>query len=896
MAAIALRDYQEEGVAGIRAAFREKQYPVLFVLPTGGGKCLGKGTPVLMYDGSIKLVEDVLIGDLLMGPDSKPRTVMSLARGQEALYRVTPTKGDSYVVNESHILSLKRTATNKAPIYPSQGRGGEIVNISVREYLDSSKWFKHIHKGWRAPADFVEQPFEPAIEPYFMGLWLGDGHSHLASITTGDEEIVQYLIDYSSRIGMKLGWHDNSELSLVIHMQGMEMTGRGGTILMNHLRDYDLIRNKHIPHAYKTGSRVTRLQVLAGLIDSDGSYTGKGYDVTLGSERLMDDLIFVARSLGFSAYKADSRKTCHNNGVTGDYWRCCISGDVDQIPCKLPRKQAEPRRQIKDVLVTGIKVEPIGHGDYFGFEIDGDHLFMLGDFTVTHNTYTFCYIASAAANKGNRVIIIVHRKELLLQASKSLRALGIDHGLISPHFTESPHKMIQVASIDTLMIRLKKWPEKYKFQLAVYDEGHHATAKNKWGIVHELLGMPISLLVTATPQRGDGIGLGAGQGGICKSMVLGPPTAELIQREMLINPTVYTCNEPPDFSGLKVNKDGDFNAQDLAERTDKPKITGSAVAHYKEICPGARAIVFCTNIKHATNVVNEFNAAGFKFALLVGEPAMSDAERTSVNKALASGELDGACTVDLVSEGYDLPDLACCIMLRRTESVSLFLQQVGRIMRPLKGKTKAYLLDHVANTGIMKNGEFVRKHGLPSDVREWSLEGRKKRGKKPVEDDITLKQCPKCYHVFEPEPNCPKCGHDMRPKERELEQVDGKLEMVTAEMAQQQEQAARAQQRAEQASAKTVDEMVGTLGYKRGRAEAIVKARQEKQDLRDGLIADLRAWHATTGQAPLATFGVAISDIRMLKPAGLKDLRARFDQHRAATVAPRTQETEPLAF
>lgn len=511
-------------------------------------------------------------------------------------------------------------------------------------------------------------------------------------------------------------------------------------------------------------------------------------------------------------------------------------------------------------------------------------------------TYTFCYIASAAANKGNRVIIIVHRKELLLQASKSLRALGIDHGLISPHFTESPHKMIQVASIDTLMIRLKKWPEKYKFTLAVYDEGHHATAKNKWGIVHELLGMPISLLVTATPQRGDGIGLGAGQGGICKTMVMGPSPAELIQRGMLLNPTVYTCNEPPDFSGLKVNKDGDFNAQDLAERTDKPKITGSAVAHYKEICPGARAIVFCTNIKHATNVVNEFNAAGFKFALLVGEPAMSDAERTSVNKALASGELDGACTVDLVSEGYDLPDLACCIMLRRTESVSLFLQQVGRIMRPAPGKTMAYLLDHVANTGIMKNGGFVRKHGLPSDVREWSLEGRKKRGKKPVEDDITLKQCPKCYHVFEPEPNCPKCGHDMRPKERGLEQVDGKLEMVTAEMAAQQEQAARAQQRAEQASAKTVDEMVGTLGYKRGRAEAIVKARQEKQELRDGLIADLRAWHTTTGQAPLATFGVAISDIRMLKPAGLKDLRARFEEHRASTVAPRTQETEPLAF
>lgn len=509
-------------------------------------------------------------------------------------------------------------------------------------------------------------------------------------------------------------------------------------------------------------------------------------------------------------------------------------------------------------------------------------------------TYLFCYIADSASQRGRNVMIVVHRKELLLQASRSLRSLGIDHGLISPHFTPAPHKRVQVASVDTLTQRMKNGS--FKVDLLIFDEGHHVTLGNKWGRVHEELGKPKTLLVTATPIRSDGVGLGTGHGGIADAIVLGPPVQELIQRGMLLNPQVYTSLDPPDFSGLKKNKDGDFNAKDLAERTDKPKITGSAVEMYRTICPGVPAVVFCTNVKHARNVAAEFNAAGFRFALLVGAPEMSDAERTRVNADLASGALQGVTTCDLISEGYDVPNLTCCIMLRRTESLSLFLQQAGRVMRPAPGKKIAYLFDHVGNTGVMKNGAFHRKHGLPSDIRDWSLEGRKKRGKKPVEDDITLKQCPKCYHVFEPEPNCPKCGHDMRPKTRELEQVDGKLEMVTAEMAQQQEQAARAQQRAEQASAKTVDEMVGTLGYKRGRAEAIVKARQEKQDLRDGLIADLRAWHATTGQAPLATFGVAISDIRMLKPAGLKDLRARFDQHRAATVAPRTQETEPLAF
>lgn len=496
-------------------------------------------------------------------------------------------------------------------------------------------------------------------------------------------------------------------------------------------------------------------------------------------------------------------------------------------------------------------------------------------------TYTFSYIASSAAEKKRSVCIIVHRKELLLQASASLTNLGIEHGLISPDFTPKPYAMVQVASVDTLLQRLKK--REYKFGLLIFDEAHHVIAGNKWGRVYEQLGKPHMLGVTATPVRTDGKGLGEHAGGVFKAMVLGPSVVELIRRRMLINPKVYASPMVPDLEDLKVNKEGDYNLQDLAARVDKPKITGSAVAHYTKICPGSRAIVFCTSIEHAKHVRDEFNAAGYLFDLLVGAPHMSDAERTAVNKKLRNGLIHGACTVDLVSEGYDLPDLECCVMLRPTASEALFLQQVGRVMRPSEGKDTCYLLDHVGNVGTLLDGEFKRKHGLPNEEREWTLDGRKKKKKKAKDEPeelekVAIKQCPECFTTHEAAPECPSCGYEYPAKSRNLAQVDGELLQITAEM----QERMKAQQRTSQAAAKSVDEMIAQLGYSRGRAEAIVKAREEKAAIRVALIDDMRAWQAKTGQSPQQLFGVFLSDLKAYKPKALKELREKFDAHRRA--------------
>lgn len=350
------------------------------VLLTGPAGCLAKGTPVLMFDGTIKNVEDVQAGDMLMGPNSEPRKVLKLARGEEMMYRISPVKGDSYTVNQSHILSLKMSYR------AGWHKKGEIVNLTVNDYLDRSKTFKRAAKGWRTGIDFEYQDVD--IEPYMMGLWLGDGSSYTTWITTADHEIENYLNEFAQRNKATvniMAQRGKARTFSITSLAGNGMTG-GDTSSYNNifrksLQSLNLLENKHLPHCYKANSRQVRLEVLAGLIDSDGSLSCSGYEYSTKLNSLADDVLFLSRSLGFAAYK----KTKMVNGNL--YWRIFISGDVSEIPVKVKRKKANPRLQKKDVLVTGIKkIEALGVDTYYGFELDQDRLFLLGDFTVTHNT------------------------------------------------------------------------------------------------------------------------------------------------------------------------------------------------------------------------------------------------------------------------------------------------------------------------------------------------------------------------------------------------------------------------------------------------------------------------------------------------------------------------------
>lgn len=359
---------------------------------TGTGKCLAKGTPVVMHDGSIKPVEDVRVGDRLLGPDSTPRNVVSLAQGREEMFTVHQKSGDSYTVNKSHILSLRVTGMgvgrdgDPKRVWAGDGQcyqSGDIVDISVLDYLKSSSTFKHVAKGWKSgPVEFADSS-ATYIDPYFLGLWLGDGNTDSPSVTTNDPEIAGFVRGYAQSLGLRVNVYGEGFRCPTYHLTA----GRGKeNPLIEEMHSVGLLRReKFIPESYLTASVAQRWQLLSGIIDSDGYRDNRGYEITTKIDDLRDGILRLARSLGLAASSTLSEKKCQTGGG-GMYHRIVLSGDFSCLTVLLDRKRPVERAGQKDVRLTGIEVVPAGEGDYYGFEIDGDRRFLLGDFTVTHNT------------------------------------------------------------------------------------------------------------------------------------------------------------------------------------------------------------------------------------------------------------------------------------------------------------------------------------------------------------------------------------------------------------------------------------------------------------------------------------------------------------------------------
>lgn len=709
-----LRPYQAKAKYDVYQTFKEGTQNIMLQLPTG---CHSKGTLILMYDGSVKPVEEIRINDLIMGPDSSPRKVLRLYNGIDDMYRISPIKGEPFEVNKSHILSLKATNQHKIAKYPSR-MGGAITNINVSDYLTKSKHFKHINKLYRVPIDFNNEYEYYPITPYFLGVLLGDGSlSRQIAITTMDNEIVDEIYAQAKYYDLQIRCEEmiNNKAKnyhFVVNLKNHTALKKSNK-LKNAIIELGVNASselKFIPEQYRLGSKQVRFEILAGLLDTDGSLSHNGFEYSSKSENLANDVVFIAKSLGFMATKSDKIV----NGST--YYRVHINGNTHLIPTRVAHKKATPRQQIKDVLMTGFKIESIGRGEYFGFGVDKDNLYLLADFTVTHNsgkTVLFSSMIADGHKSKRRTLILAHRSELIDQANDKLYSgHKIYSGLIQAGHPMSHHHYSQIGSVQTMINRQLVNP----IDLCIIDEAHHMQESNTYGKIKDYL-LTLNpnckfLGVTATPCRTNGGGFEK----VFDKLIQGVSVTYLIQNKFLTPPKYYIS--PLDLGKVKITA-GDYNQKELSEAYQNKVHPKDLVDNWLQLTPGLQTIGFAVDIAHSLRIVEEFRANGIKAAHIDGTTEKTLRKR--IIRDYQDKRIQVLYNVGVFDEGFDVPEIEVIQLAAPTKSLIKFMQRVGRGLRPAKGKEFAIILDH---SGL------VAEHDIVERDREWSLEGVTKTSNK----------------------------------------------------------------------------------------------------------------------------------------------------------------------
>lgn len=404
------------------------------------------------------------------------------------------------------------------------------------------------------------------------------------------------------------------------------------------------------------------------------------------------------------------------------------------------------------------------------------------------------FITKSAVERGKLVRFLCHRDFLVEQTSGTYDKLDLQHSFIAAGRRYNPYTPVHIGMVQSIKSRLERIAAP---NICIWDEAHHIGAAG-WSAIQEAWPDATHIGLTATPIRLDGKGLDTW----FDDIVLGPSVHWLIQNGFLSDYRAFAPSAP-DLTALHTRM-GDYVASEVDALMDRTVIIGDMVQHYRKYAAGKKAVYFCTSIAHSEHTAAAFNAAGFRWRHLDG--SHSTWERKQAAAMMANGEIDGFSNVDLFGEGFDLAAQAgmdvtieCVGMARPTQSLGLFMQQVGRALRPKPDK--AVILDHAGN---------IMKHGLPDDDREWSLAGVEKKESQVIQCDGCGAMVPEKTLV------CRHCGVRLREAKarneslggRMVDQEDGELEEIDKDRV-------RKAKKAEEWQAESLDDLV-KIGRARG--------------------------------------------------------------------------------
>ena len=395
-----------------------------------GKRCIFLGTKMILWNGEIKNVEDIKIGDILIGNDGEKRTVLKLFNGTDQMYKIKQGTGNDYIVNSEHTLTFKYNDNKKLywkksvdswyvewfdktimkkkskKIKPTKNRTKEeaynqlkefidsldtnnTINIDVKDYLKLSDKTKKLLYGYKIENSVNWEHKEVEIDPYILGMWLGDGYKPGNGFASIDKELIEYWSNWADKNDMRITFYNDKQN--VHYGIANKNYKKKTTVFKQKLAKYGLVNNKFIPKEYMINSKEVRLSLLAGLIDTDGSVEQGGVTIRISQclkhKNILEGAKFIADSLGFQTSIKNKKTSLTHKGIhkTGTALVLSISGyGIEDIPTLLARKKCKSPINIGNNW-TKVTVEPYKVGEFYGFEIDGNNLFVLPDFTVLHN-------------------------------------------------------------------------------------------------------------------------------------------------------------------------------------------------------------------------------------------------------------------------------------------------------------------------------------------------------------------------------------------------------------------------------------------------------------------------------------------------------------------------------